>query len=191
MAKLQEWGIADDTMLIITSDHGDELFEDGRVGHGAALRESLVWVPLVIHYPKLFPAKSIPEGADVVDIVPTLADVFGAEMNDDWQGESLLPLAQGVGAGYPRMSFASKYEDAHVARIGSWKIRVGGAGAPRLYDLAADPGEKSNVAGKYPVAERLLADAYWQMRAYNKEWRKWKWGNAANVRPAYAESFGE
>ncbi|MBT8492617.1 MAG: hypothetical protein KJO07_06120, partial [Deltaproteobacteria bacterium] len=65
------------------------------------------------------------------------------------------------------------------------------AGAPRLYDLAADPGEKRNVAGKYPVAERLLADAYWQMRAYNKEWRKWKWGNAANVRPAYAESFGE
>ncbi|MBT8491528.1 MAG: sulfatase, partial [Deltaproteobacteria bacterium] len=124
MAKLQEWGIADDTMLIITSYHGDELFEDGRVGHGAALRESLVWVPLIIHYPKLFPAKSIPEGADVVDIVPTLADVFGAEMNDDWQGESLLPLAQGVGAGYPRMSFASKYEDAHVARIGSWKIRV-------------------------------------------------------------------
>jgi len=89
------------------------------------------------------------------------------------------------------MSFASQYEDKHVARMMSWKIQVGGAGTPVLYDLAKDPEERKNVAKQSPFAARMLADVYWPMRAYNKEWRKWKWGNAANVRPAFAKHFGE
>jgi len=191
LAKLEELGIADETMIIITADHGDELFEAGRVGHGASLRESLVHVPLVVYYPKLFPAGILDDGAEVIDIVPTLADIFGAEMDEHWQGESLLPVAQGADAGYPRMSFASKYEDSHVGRIGAWKIHIPGAGTPQLYKVDTDPDEEADVVGEHPVETRMLSDAIWMLRAYNAEWKKWKWGNPANVKPAFAAHFGE
>jgi len=54
--KLETWGVWDQTMLIVTADHGDELWEDGRVGHGGSERETLLHVPLLIHYPPMFPA---------------------------------------------------------------------------------------------------------------------------------------
>ncbi len=187
---LEENGIADDTMLIITADHGDELFEDKRVGHGAGDRDSLFHVPLLIHYPKMFGAGKIGEGAEAVDIVPTIADALGVEANKHWQGVSLRPLSNGVGAGYPRMSLATKYENSHVGRIGPWKLRVAGANAI-LYNLVEDPAEKKNFAKTRPIERRFLSDAMWQIRAFNDTWRKSVWGNPANVTPAFAKAQGE
>src|SRR5678816_4735701 len=51
--KLTEWGIWDQTMLVVTADHGDEQWEDGRVGHGGSERDMLIHVPLLVHYPPL------------------------------------------------------------------------------------------------------------------------------------------
>ena len=64
-------------MIIITADHGDEQWEDGRVGHGGSERETLLHVPLLIHYPPMFPATKVTEGTEGIDIVPTLADALG------------------------------------------------------------------------------------------------------------------
>jgi arylsulfatase A-like enzyme len=178
-------------MLIIVADHGDELFEDGRVGHGASVRESLVHVPLIIHYPPMFPAARVPEGVDTVDIVPTIADVLGVPPDDNWQGESLLPLANGVGRGYPRLSMASKYENGHAGRLGMWKIYVAGGGNSELYDLATEPGEMTNVAGNHPIALRMVADPLWTLRLHNAEWKKARWGNPANVSAQFASDLGE
>jgi arylsulfatase A-like enzyme len=189
--KLKEWGIADQTMIVITSDHGDEQWEDGRVGHGASLRETLVHVPLLIHYPAMVPARMITEGVDVLDVMPTVADLLGAKMDEEWQGESLLPLAHGVGAGYPRMSLASQYEGAHVGRIGAWKLRAPGSASPNLYNVSRDPDERTDLTGKNPVAYRFMADPLWLKRAYNADWKKRFWGNAANVTGAFPEHFGE
>src|SRR6185369_276526 len=95
--KLQGAGIWDQTMLIVTADHGDEQWEDGRVGHGGSNRDMLVHVPLLIHYPALVGKGKYTEGAESVDIVPTIADALGVPMDPEWQGESLLPLTEGVG----------------------------------------------------------------------------------------------
>ncbi len=190
--KLKEWGIADQTMLILTGDHGDEQWEaGGRVGHGGSLRETLVHVPLVFHYPPLFPTTKVAAAAESVDILPTIADVLGVDPDPEWQGRSLLPLAHGVGAGYPGMSMSSLYENAHVVRIGSWKLRAAGTAEPSVYDLARDPGEQDDVVGKFPIAQRMLSDAMWILRAYNKDWHKAKWGDASNVTPAFAADLGE
>ena len=192
LAKLKEWGVAEQTMLIITADHGDEQFEDGgRVGHGASIRETLVYVPLIVHYPPMFPAGKVSEGVDTVDIVPTIADALGVKPDKAWQGESLIPLANGVGRGYPRLSLASKYELAHAGRMGQWKVYSAGATRPQLYDLAAEPEEKTNVASQQPFALRMVADALWLLRTYNVEWKKSRWGNPANVTAAFAADMGE
>src|SRR5207302_1405158 len=67
---LKKRGHADDTMLIVTSDHGEELWDHGRIGHGQSLREELIHVPLLVHYPPYFPpGKIVDEGVDVLDVL--------------------------------------------------------------------------------------------------------------------------
>src|SRR5262249_37542094 len=106
--------LPDDTMLVITADHGDELWEDGRVGHGASLRDPLIHVPLIVHYPPLYPAASVDDGVEHVDILPTLLDAAGAAPIDDAQGEPLRAVAYAAGRGYPRPGISSLYENAHA-----------------------------------------------------------------------------
>jgi len=190
--KLKTWGVWDQTMLIITADHGDEQWEDGRVGHGGSVRETLIHVPLVVHYPPVFPAVKITEGTEGIDIVPTVADVLGVPTDPEWQGMSLVGLANGAG-GYPLLSVASQYENAHGGRIGHWKLKLVGTQSPRLYDLARDPDERSDLWGK-PSAEigaRLLLDPMWLLRSWNVEWKKAQWGNAAAVSNRFAADLGE
>ena len=191
VGKLEEWGIADQTMLIVTADHGDEQWEHDKVGHGGSLRESLVHVPLLIHYPPMFPGGMVEEGADVIDILPTLADALGQNIDPEWQGQSLIPLANGVGAGYPRISVASMYERAHAARMGKWKLRASGGATPELFDVSKDPEERKDVVDSHPITRRFLADPLWLLRAFNTDWRKSEWGNAANVTAAFPKHFGE
>jgi choline-sulfatase len=187
--KLTAWGIADQTMVIVTADHGDEQFEDGRVGHGQSLRETLVHVPLVIHYPKLVKAGKISQASEGIDILPTLADAVGADAAADWQGRSLLPLIANGDAGYPDAGFSSQYEDSWQITIGNWKMRYGAR--PFVHDISRDLLEQNEQGDKVPVAKQMLADALWIMRAHNKEWRKTRWGNVANVSPKFAADLGE
>lgn len=193
IAKLEEAGIWDKTMLIITADHGDEQWEDGRVGHGASSRDMLVHVPLLVHYPAMVKPGKYTEGTELIDVVPTVADALGVQMDAEWQGQSLLPLTWGVGGGYPRMSMTSMYEDSHGARIGPWKVRVNGGSNLRIYDLRRDPDEMKNLAGDpgSTIGGRLVLDPLWILRTWNKEWKKSQWGNAANVTARFAQDLGE
>jgi arylsulfatase A-like enzyme len=190
--KLEGWGIWDQTMLVVVADHGDEQWEDGRVGHGGSERETLLHVPLLIHYPPMFPASKVAQGVEAIDIVPTLADALGVTPDPEWQGTSLIPVANGVG-GYPDMSFSSQYENSHAGRIGHWKAKLMGTGQPRVWDLAKDPDERKDLYGT-PSAEigtRLLLDPMWILRTWNVEWKKSQWGNAADVSGRFAADLGE
>ena len=190
--KLKSWGVWEQTMLVVTADHGDEQWEDGRVGHGGSERETLLHVPLLVHYPATFPAVKITEGTEGIDIVPTVADALGVQADPEWQGMSLVPLANGAG-GYPLMSFSSQYENSHGGRIGHWKLKLVGTQTPRLYNLAKDPDERNDLWGK-PASEigaRLLLDPMWVLRSWNVEWKKSQWGNAAAVTNRFAADLGE
>jgi len=190
--QLQSWGIWDQTMLIITADHGEELFEDRRCGHGGSLRDSLIRVPMLIHDPARFPAGTIvEEGAEGVDLMPTVLAAIGAAVPDGPQGAPLEPLAQGVGRGWARPSYASQYEYAHGMRIGRWKIRVGARGTLLVGDMAADPGEKTNAAATHPVERRMLTDNLGMFLAVRTQWRKAEWGVVTSVTPAGARVLDE
>ena len=61
-------------------------------------RETLLHVPLMIHYPPMFPGGvKVNQGTEGIDLVPTLADALGVATDPEWQGTSLLPVANGVG----------------------------------------------------------------------------------------------
>lgn len=190
--QLQSWGIWDQTMLIITADHGEELFEDERCGHGGSLRDSLTRVPLLIHDPARFPAGTvIDEGAEGVDIMPTVLSAIGGAMPPGPQGAALERLAQGVGRGWARPSYASQYEYAHAMRIGRWKIRVGPRGTPLIGDMAADPGETADAAATHPIERRMLTDNLGLFLAVRTLWRKSEWGVVTSVTPAGARALDE
>ncbi len=189
--QLKAWGIYEKTMLIVTADHGDELWEDGeRVGHAGSQRETVVHVPMMIHYPPLFPAAKIRGGTEGVDIVPTIADVLGVAFDPEWQGASLLSVAQGSDA-YPLLATSSAYENSHTGRIGHWKLQLKGGGTPRLWNLAKDPDENNDLWGKAHIGARMLLDPMWLLRGWNAEWKKSQWGNAATVTSRFAADLGE
>ncbi|HTM21179.1 MAG TPA: sulfatase, partial [Kofleriaceae bacterium] len=187
--KVAAWGIADQTLIIVTADHGDEQFEDGRVGHGQSLRETLVHVPMIIHYPKLVKAGKIDQITEAIDILPTIADIIGADAHPDWQGHSLLPMVNGAVPVYPEAGFSSQYEDFWSIRIGPWKMRY--TSRPFVHDASTDLLEQHEMGDQVPMAKQMLSDALWTMRAHNKEWRKARWGNCANVSPRFASDLGE
>lgn len=185
---LEEKKLLEDTMIVMTADHGDEQWEHERVGHGGSSRETLVGVPLMVYYKPLFPAgKRIEEGADTIDILPTILDALGQEPAATAQGESLVPVAQGVGLGYPRPAFSTHYELHWVMRMGPWKIRA--LGTSELYDLDNDPLETDNIAAKRPNEHRLMIDALATWVAHQKEWKKPRWGVASNHLPAFSDDL--
>lgn len=188
--QLKDWGIWDQTLLIVTADHGEELFEDTRCGHGGSLRDTLVRVPLLVHDPARFPGGTIiDEGAEGVDLLPTILTAAGKPVFPAAQGEPLEPLAQGIGRGWARPSYASMYEYAHAMRIGRWKMRVGKAGQPIVEDLVADPDEKHDLSTTALVERRMLTDDLGLFLALRTHWKKSEWGVVTNMTAGGAKAL--
>jgi arylsulfatase A-like enzyme len=187
---LRKAGKLEDTMIVFTSDHGAEFWDHGKIGHGQSLRQELVHVPMFISYPPLFPpGKVVEEGVEVMDLLPTLADALGVKVPAEVQGESLIGLAQGQGAGYPRPAISSQYELAHTMRLGRWKLWVGGSGQMKLYDGQVDLKEEHDLIGHEPLAQRFVSDALGLWMAYQDRWKKARWGVASNQRPEFAQDL--
>jgi choline-sulfatase len=192
VTQLKSWGIWDQTMLIVTADHGEEFFEDMRCGHGGSLRDSLVRVPLLIHDPSRFPGGTIvEEGVEGVDILPSVLTSLGRPLFESGQGQPLEPLAQGFGRGWPRPSYASMYEYAHAMRIGRWKVRVGTTGVPVIGDFIEDPLETKDYAAIRPIERRMLTDNLSLFLATRWQWKKLEWGVTTSISPAGAAALDE
>jgi arylsulfatase A-like enzyme len=189
IAQLKTWDIWDQTMLVITADHGEELFEDRRCGHGGSLRDSLLHVPLLVHYPASFPPAFVEEGTEGVDLMPTLLAALKAAPVPAVQGDNIAPLAQGIGRGWARPSYSSMYEYAHAMRIGRWKMRVGKQGTPILGDVVADPNETMDLAASRPVERLMLTDNLGLFLALRKQWKKHDWGVTTNITPGGAAAL--
>jgi arylsulfatase A-like enzyme len=123
----------------------------------------------------------VEEGVDDLDLLPTVLDALGKPIPEALQGASLLPLAHGVGRGYPRPSFSSQYEWYHCMRIAGWKMRVGRSGIPELYHVQKDPLEKNVLTAERPIERRFMTDAFALFLLHQKVWKKSRWGVASNM----------
>ena len=190
LKALEQKGVRDKTMIVITADHGEELWDYGKIGHGNSVRHELVAVPLIIHYPPLFGSGvKVTEGVDAGSIFPTIMDALGAPIPARVQTETLLPLAQGLGRGYPRPSMATQLEFAHTMRLEEWKLRVGGKGVPRLYDLSSKERERKDLSNKMLYETRWITDALSTFLIYQAYWRSQRWGVASNHKAAMARDL--
>jgi arylsulfatase A-like enzyme len=98
VAALRQQGLLDRTLLIITSDHGENIGEHGLMSHAYSLHDTLIRVPLIIRYPECFPAgQRVAQQVQLTDLFPTVLDVLQLdvpEVRQELQGVSLLaPLA--------------------------------------------------------------------------------------------------
>lgn len=153
---LEKEGILDDTLLIVTNDHGEELLEHGALGHGHTLYEELLKAPLLVYYPPLFPKnKSIDTIVEGVDIAPTILDALGLKPSKDMAGRSLLPLARGVEPARPSYAMISFLEYKRAILIGDLKLMISSGRWEKFFHLGEDPGEKRDLRESRPVSRRL------------------------------------
>ena len=183
LSKLKEWGIADNTLVIyLASDNGGTagriIFNAGMKGGKNTTYQGGTRVPCFFRWP----AGGIPAGADCdalsahLDLFPTFAEVTGAtlspEVKQQVEGRSLLPLLKN-----PKAEWADRTLVHHTGRWAKGKIaeskhamsgiqnsRFTLVNNDELYDLKADPGEKTNVIAQHPgvVAKlRVTYDQWW------------------------------
>ena len=98
VAAIEKNGLADNTIIIVTSDHGDDLYEPGvTLGHGLTFNGGLQanHTPMIVHVPGQ-QARVIPEMVRLIDIAPTIADFTGIEKSPTWQGKSFANWIRGT-----------------------------------------------------------------------------------------------
>jgi arylsulfatase A-like enzyme/Flp pilus assembly protein TadD len=151
---LGRMGLREDTLLVVTSDHGEGLGEHRETLHGFFIYESTLAVPLLIRGPGVVPGTRIESLVQTVDLFPTLVELLGLEppVNDDVSGVSLAPALRGEPYRHEPVAYAESlvpllhfgWSDPRSIRRGKWKYIQ--APRPELYDLEADPMEIRNLA---------------------------------------------
>jgi len=166
-AGVEQRGLWDETLVVLTADHGEELFEHGGFEHGHSLHQEVLHVPLVIWGPGVRPGR-IATPVSLVDVLPTLLDALGLPPAPGLAGVSLWPLAM---RGAPLAERALVAEgvlhgpERRALVRWPWKLLEVDGGAPRLFDLMADPAERSDLAAADPERVRALAAELAELRA--------------------------
>jgi len=158
---LENIGILEDTVIIVTNDHGDEFNEHGGLSHDDKMYSELIDMPLIIYGTG---ATGVCDTVvSNVDIPPTIIHLFGLDPIEKFEGHSLLPLA-----GYPDGGVYGEAIDQHSKRGGDLDrdiyfyrqkdlkiIYRANADSWEMYDLKEDPKELSNIVDTSPAAEGL------------------------------------
>ncbi|MCA9510784.1 MAG: sulfatase, partial [Myxococcales bacterium] len=160
-------GVRDDTLVVITGDHGEEFGEHGRLGHGRTLFEEQLHVPLVVQHASLAPRReSAP--ASLVDVAATVLDALGGEADAFGAGRSLLAAAPAQAEPRERVLLAESIRyglEWRAARRGPHKLVELADGAERwFFDLADDPAER-RPAARDPSEDGALGAAFERFRS--------------------------
>ena len=164
LGALESLGLADDTLVVVTSDHGELMYRHGIFFDHHGLYDGNLHVPLIFRHPSVAP-KRIPHLAAHVDLAPTLLDLCGLDIPEAMEGASLAPLIRGE-AVEPVRDFVVSAECTWQMK---WAIRTTthkfilarepdfyGTPMRELYDLQTDANELNNIAEQDAETARLL-----------------------------------
>ena len=159
---IEDSGLARDTCVVLTSDHGEEFGEHGDLLHAKPkLYQELLHVPLIVWCPSRFAEPRVVDDlVGLVDIAPTLLDLAGVDPLAGVDGQSLVGALQGrpLDAGRDVLSHVDgsvdkRPGDVAALRRGRFKrIRSSVDRTDSLFDLEADPGERTDASAKAPLA---------------------------------------
>lgn len=162
---LEKFDLLSDSVIIITSDHGDEFGEHGGLSHDGKMYSELIDIPLLIYDPSRDKGEVCDTLVSNVDIPPTIVQLFGLEPVEGFEGCSLLPLES-----YPEKGCFGEAIDQRSQRGGDIEkdvyfyrekdlkiIHRANVDTWELYDLKNDPAELNNIIDSSPVVEELKA----------------------------------
>jgi arylsulfatase A-like enzyme len=169
-------GRFDETVLVVTSDHGQELFDRGAFGHGHQMHSEVLRIPLIVRAPGVA-AQVLDAPVSLVDLAPTLRELAGLPADSEAQGRSLVGLLQGERLAPTTLLshlVAVTGEPTHVYRREARSLHVdeqpdGSLVATALYDLSVDPHERDNLLARRPDAVATLLQAFEQELAALRE----------------------
>jgi arylsulfatase A-like enzyme len=156
-------------LVAITADHGEEFLDHGDITHGQSLYNELVRVPLVLAgsgLPERMRGRKIEYGVQLIDLMPTILDLSGTPQPPMLQGRSLASAVTGQEIEEPRTSIFSQRRDveetefSRTVQEGKWKLVVDATGGRTLlFDVTADPEERTSLAAENPLeVDRLAAE---------------------------------
>ncbi|MEM8607764.1 MAG: sulfatase [Myxococcota bacterium] len=164
LKKLDELGLTENTIFVITSDHGEEFQEHGSWGHGHSVYQELLGVPLLFRWPGAIPAGArVGPVVSTMDIAPTVLEATGVPIPKEFEGHSLMGFMEGDWPMGPYVAFSDFLDHRRVIRGGDWKLIVRGNLSQVMFDLANDPWEKEELSGRStPIAQRYLRTLHGQ-----------------------------
>jgi choline-sulfatase len=195
-AVLAETGLRNDTLLVVTADHGEGLDEHGEAVHGFFVYETTLHVPLIVRGPRVRPGTRIEGVTRSIDVMPTVLDLLGlASATPTVSGRSLAPALTGK-ALTDEPTFAESltplihygWSDLRALRDGKWKYIL--APRPELYDLDRDPGELKNLADEDPKRARAYRSGIEQQLRLERAARPGPESATAAVPPDMLEKLG-
>lgn len=148
---LERRGLAEETMVIITSDHGEEFWDHGSVGHGHSVYEELLHIPMFVRIPGL-DGRSVEAPVGLVDVLPTIFEVLDLPIPDGLSGRSFLPDLLGVTR--PRGTISGFMDNWRTFNVGRWKLIERPRGRHRTFDLELDPREEDGIANEQAMLTR-------------------------------------
>lgn len=156
--NIRKSGHADNTVIVIVADHGEEFLDHGRWGHWESnLHDEILRVPLIVSMPKGPQGKVVRQQVRLLDLMPTILDLCGCPVSDGVMGTSMASLlsdAESIYDGTETISEMRRDPWHRIAvRTESFKFIWDSKrpGQPDLYDLRADPGETQNVCDRFPA----------------------------------------
>jgi arylsulfatase A-like enzyme/Flp pilus assembly protein TadD len=166
-------GAAERTLVVFTSDHGESLEEHGEATHGIFAYEATLHVPLILRAPGLFAPRVVRGPVRHVDVLPTILDALGIEAPSDLPGRSLLPLiarpededSEAPDSYFESLSPSLNRGWAPLRGVVVGRLKYVDLPVPELYDLAADPSERTNLAASRPRDVERLREHLRRLRA--------------------------
>lgn len=165
---LKEHGLYDNSLIFITSDHGEAFAEHGQIGHNTSVYEEMIAVPLIAWYPGVKPAM-VEQQVGLIDFFPTLVELFDLDAETSaFQGRSIAPLLVGGTLEPADYYYARAVGTNLIFTLRGERLKyVHDDFHEALFDLTKDPGEKNNIIGEHPVLAAYLRQRALMMIAYN------------------------
>jgi arylsulfatase A-like enzyme len=170
-AVLERLGVLDNTIVVVTADHGEEFFEHGEKGHAKQLYDETILVPLVIRFPPVVGAgRVVQTPVRLADVAPTILSLTGVPA-PAWFGSTSLDATRAARDLRPLLGGDLAPADGPPAvadlrgrmralRTADWKLITHPDTRRELYDLAADPAERRDVsASRAEVVTALTEEA--------------------------------
>lgn len=173
LKKIDGLGLRENTLVVITSDHGEEFQEHNRFLHDQVYNETM-HVPLLMRFPARIPIKKrVNQPVEIIDILPTILDLIKIKPQNHFQGRTLVPAINGedkskgtdiYGTGRTGQELIIRDNLKFIYTLPTKK--------KELYDLKKDPGEQINLADsdKHKVGIMMKGLLEWMKR--NEKWRK-------------------